>query len=330
MYKAFWKRFILFTAYKRIHYLGGCELKSESRGFVTIATGKDHYYRIANNLLCSYRLNAGRYPFAIICDRENEHTKAFDKVMLMKDPANSYMDKLRLFDFLPYDETIFIDADCLVYGDIDHWWDLFEKAGDCSVFGCAYDDLDTELGWFRTEGMGKYREKIRFVPSFSGGVYYLRNTQTCAEVFETAKEAASHYSDYPFAIFKRPADEPVIALGMAVMDCRPVDCEEVGLYTYHRYTRSDITIPRAEWYYKNTWRPIILIHWGNFGSQKAFYLFEAAKAQRKLEGAPEKGFAATVLYKWKLLYYALHVCDLVTLGKRIIRRIKVWVNEHKR
>ena len=305
-------------------------MRTATRGFVTIATGKEHYYRIAYNLLCSYRLNAGAYPFAIICDRENEYTANFDKVVRLEDPANSYLDKLRIFDCLPYDETIFIDADCLVYGDIDRWWELFEQAGDCSVFGCAYEDLTTERGWFRVEGMKKYRDRIHFVPSFSGGVYYLRNTETCAHVFEIAKEAAAHYREYPFAIFKDPADEPVIALGMAVMNCRPVDCGDVGLYTYKRFTRADITVPQAEWSYNGVWKPIRLIHWGNFGTMKAFYLVEAAAAHRKLLGKPAKGLAWIVLYRWKLLYYVLHICDLVTLGKRIRRRIKKRLKNRRR
>jgi hypothetical protein len=297
-------------------------LNSSHRGFVTIATGKEHYYKIAYNLLCSYRLNAGRYPFAIICDRENKYTAAFDKVVHISDPSHSYMDKLRLHDCLPYDETIFIDADCLVYGDIDRWWELFDKAGDCSVFGCAYDDLSTERGWFRTEGMGKYRDSIRFVPSFSGGVYYLRNTETCRRVFDVAKEAAANYGDYPFAIFRDPADEPVIALGMAVAGCRPVECGDVGLYTYKRFTRAEITAPKAEWYYKEQWTPIILVHWGNFGTMKAFYLTEASAARRKLKGKPEKGLAWTILYRWKILYCLLHICDLATMVKRLNRRIR--------
>ena len=305
-------------------------MNAASRGFVTIATGKEHYYRIASNLLCSYRLHAGKLPFAIICDRENRYTAQFDKVVLMEDPTNSYMDKLRLFDCLPFDETIFIDADCLVYGDIDRWWTLFDHADDCSVFGRAYEDLDTDQGWFRTEGMGEYREKIHFVPSFSGGVYFLRKTQTCRNVFDTAKSAAAHYREYPFAIFRDPADEPVIALGMAVADCRPVECRDVGLYSYRRLTRADIDIPAAEWYHEGAWIPIVLIHWGNFGTMKAFYLFESSKARWKLLGKPEHGFVWTVLYRWKLLYYALHICDLITLFKRIKRRISKKIRSARR
>ncbi len=305
-------------------------MEPATRGLVTIATGKTHYYKIAANLLRSYRLNAGRYPFAIICDRENEYAALFDKVVLIKDPSCCYLDKLRLYDYLPYDETIFIDADCLVYGDIDRWWELFEKADDCSVFGCAYDDLTTDRGWFITEGMGKYREKIHFVPSFSGGVYFLRRTDVCRMVFETAKEAVGHYSDYPFAIFKDPADEPVIALGMAVANCRPVECNDVGLYTYRRFTHADITVPRAEWSCKGVWKQIILIHWGNFGTMKAFYLFEASAARRKLSGKPEKGLFWTILYRFKLLYFVQHVHDAVTLWKRVMYRIKKLLKNSRR
>ncbi len=299
------------------------------RGFVTIATGKDHYYRIAENLLCSYRLNAGKYPFAIICDRENVHTAAFDEVVLLKDPSFSYLDKLRLFDCLPFDETIFIDADCLVYGNIDRWWDLFEQADDCSVFGRAYEDLSTNKGWFQTEGMGKYRDRIHYVPSFSGGVYYLRNTEKCRQVFEIAKESVVNYHDYSFALFRNPADEPVIALGMAVMNCRPISCDDVAIYTYKRFTRADIAVPQAEWNYENVWRPVILIHWGNFGTMKAFYLSEAAKVQWKLQGKPTNGLLWAILFRCNLLYGVLHICDLITLGKRVNHRIRIWLKKRR-
>lgn len=50
-----------------------------TRGFITIATGGDWYYQLAENLLLSYRLFSEKpMPFAILCDRENEHTKCFD------------------------------------------------------------------------------------------------------------------------------------------------------------------------------------------------------------------------------------------------------------
>lgn len=50
-----------------------------TRGFITIATGKELYYQLAQNLLKSYRLySRNPMPFAILCDRENTYTEQFD------------------------------------------------------------------------------------------------------------------------------------------------------------------------------------------------------------------------------------------------------------
>ena len=89
-----------------------------SRGFVTIATGAERYYDIARNLLRSYRLFASiHYPFAILCDREHEYTKEFDDVVLLEKANCNYLDKLQLYDYLPYDETIFF-CKCCCLSDI--------------------------------------------------------------------------------------------------------------------------------------------------------------------------------------------------------------------
>ena len=87
----------------------------KTRGFVTMAVGKDYYYLLAKNLLISYKFhNPAPFPFAIICDKENETSALFDDVVIIDSPSYSYLDKLRLAELAPYDETIFIDADSLM------------------------------------------------------------------------------------------------------------------------------------------------------------------------------------------------------------------------
>lgn len=294
-----------------------------ARGFVTIATGSDHYYKLAYELMRSYRRNGGNaWPFAILAERENEYTKAFDKVVLIPDATRSYMDKVRLFDYLPYDETIFIDADCLIYGKVDDWWDAFGKSGDFSCFGCAYEDLNTELGWFRWDGMGEYKDRIRFIPSFSGGVYYVRSTPEAGEAFRIAKDAAARYSEFPFAIFKSPADEPVLALGMAVCGFRPVDLQEVGIYVKRRDLPMDILEPRAFWTYRGKTFPVKLVHWGSFGTMKAQYLLEVERLERDMAGKPMDSLGAKLLYGTGLRYCTLLWHDGLTLLKRVRRRLR--------
>ena len=291
------------------------------RGFVTIATGSEHYYELARNLLRSYRRNGGgSVPFALIAEEENRYTAEFDKVVLMPSPAHSYLDKLQLFECLPWEETIFLDADCLVYGRIDDWWAYFEDAADFSCFGYAYEDLSTDRGWFRWEGMGKFREQISFVPSFSGGIYYVRRTPAAGRVFELAKYAAAHYAEFPFAIFHSPADEPVLAFGMAVCGCRPVDLSEVGIYVRRRDLPMDILEPRASWTYNGRSFPVKLVHWGNFGTMKAQYLLEVERLERELAGKPPM----TPLGE-RLRYGLLLRHDALTLLKRIRLRLRLLV-----
>lgn len=141
--------------------------KQQRKGFVTIATGQERYYKLARNLLHSYRLFAkDPFPFAIISDRENEYTSEFDKVIVISDASNSYNDKLKLFRELPFEETIFIDADSLAYGDLNTWWDIFCDAGDFSLFGYAWRDLNCGRGWFIPSGMKQYGTDISFIPDF--------------------------------------------------------------------------------------------------------------------------------------------------------------------
>lgn len=299
------------------------------RGFVTIATGDEHYYKLAVNLLRSYRLNTNKSaPFAIIAETANKYTAEFDNYIQIKNPSHNYLDKLRLFDYLPYEETIFIDADCLVYGEINEWWELFGKGDDFSFFGYTYTDLNTRRGWFNTEGMKEYKDLIHFVPSGSSGICYLRNTERCKRVFDIAKDAAAHYSDYAFNVFSHPADEPVLALGMAVCDCHPTDAAEVAVYNKKYPTECDILKPYAVRIIKKERRPAKLVHWGNPSTRRSQYLFEVSKLNRFLKNGEEKSFFYKLMYKYSLKRKVLFIFDIIADYKGMKRRMLRLIKKH--
>lgn len=292
------------------------------RGFVTIATGDKRYFDLAVNLLHSYHFHTkDPYPFAIICDRENEVTAEFDAVIIIDDPSRNYMDKLRLYEFMPWDETIFIDADSLAYGDLNAWWDMFSAMGDFSVFGYASRDLKTAKRWFRPDGIKEFASQVTFVPDFNGGVYYLRNTETCKRVFEIAQYCADHYHDYSFTGFYEPADEPVLALAMAVCGCEPLNVEELLFAPRRRNTLLDISKGIAK--KKNKSYSFRLVHWSNYLTMKSQYRFEVAKLIHMIEG--RKSFLRQLLYEDMLAYGVLWVYDVNALLFRIIRKFrKEW------
>lgn len=202
-----------------------------TRGFITIATGNEKYFILANNLLKSYRAVAEKpLPFAILTDRENEYTSDFDDVILFQNkPNNSYLDKLYLSEYIPYNETVFIDADSLCVSDPVGVFDDFNDCGDFSFYGRIIP-LDSKGGWFDYSRCGEYKERIKFNISGHGGLYYLRRTEQCREIMNMAIFFAENYERYGFNYFEKPADEPVVALAMAVAGCPPCQKERKILF----------------------------------------------------------------------------------------------------
>lgn len=193
----------------------------KTRGYVTIATGSEKYYKLENQLLRSYRKCAvDGLPFALICDHENEYTQDFDDVVVVSDVHKSYLDKLQLHKWSPYDETVFVDADSLFMADPAGIWEDFESSGEVSCYGYCYP-LHSNKGWYYVDGCGAYKDMIEYEVDLHGGVYYIRKGDVCDAVFSKALELAENYHAYSFANFSNPADEPVLALSMAIHKCYP-------------------------------------------------------------------------------------------------------------
>lgn len=195
----------------------------KERGLVTVATGSDHYYKMAADLLLSYRgRGEGKYPFALICDRENEYTALFDDVILVQEFRRSTVDKL-LMRHSPYQESLFLDADILVLENIDDLWDVFRDADDVSVFGTTLP-LDSLDGWFTYEGSGKYMPQVKYLLSMNGGIYYFRKSPRAEKIFEDALAVMADYASIDFKYFDTPQDEPLMAMAMVINGCKP--CEK--------------------------------------------------------------------------------------------------------
>lgn len=238
----------------------------KKKGFITIATGKEEYYALARNLLRSYRrFCKDPLPFAILADRENEYTTEFNDVLIFENgAANFYLNKLELGIYLPYDTTIFIDADCLAYGDLNQLFDYFERADDFSCFGRVLP-LGDKTGWFEYDNLGKLKSKVSYVVGLHGGIYFMRNSKKARQVFDTAKGLVPDYSKFKFkGKFDTPGDEPLIALAMALNNCKPIPFNREAICCYWEYVNGmqiDISEGRAE----ITSEPegnTNLVHWG--------------------------------------------------------------------
>lgn len=247
-----------------------------TRGFVTLAVGKESYYKLANNLLYSYRnTNTAQLPWTIVCDRENKWTADFDSVILLDQPSLSYMDKLKLFSLCPYDECIFIDADCLVFQDISMLWKHMKDVDGFSCFGEALS-LTSQDGWFLLDDIGEWKDKISFIPQMHGGLCFLKRGKKLYEILRLADYIEQHYTDYKFKYFEKPADEPILALAMAIAGSRPLTAKPeyfaflptVDKICLNKYISNQTNIYIEK---DSKRRKVWVIHFQNHNTKKAPY-----------------------------------------------------------
>ena len=107
------------------------------RGFVILATGGRPYIEYAANLAISMKVNHNtdkidkkgtQYEIALLTDAiESDHVpNVFDHVIQVpNNQALPFYPKTRLYEYSPFEETIYIDADSHCWGSPDDLWERF-------------------------------------------------------------------------------------------------------------------------------------------------------------------------------------------------------------
>ena len=254
-------------------------IRRMTKGFVTLAVGDEKYYRLAANLLLSYRYHSNNpQPFAIIADRENSYTALFDKVVIISNPYKSYMDKIEMLVHPTFDYNIFIDADCLVYRDINT---LLDVAFDgVTLYGSTFSLSENEKGWFQKDNLCEYEHRVDCILNTHGGIMFYRRDDVTKQIYDDCKNIVSHYSDFHFAMFEKPADEPIIALAMAANGCKPIErTEHYDVYGFFpTFKNYKLNIAKGLFAYTfdgNLWYDQVMIcHWQNCNTLRPVYKIE--------------------------------------------------------
>lgn len=302
------------------------------KGFVTIATGDERYYILARNLLRSYRDNCiNPVRFALIADEENEYTKEFDDIIILENAACSWMDKIELLRVCPYDENIFIDADCLIYQDINFFWELFKEATDFSCFGQKLP-LDSTEGWFTKAVTKKY--SIHFITHLHGILYFIRPGKKIDQMYELCQEIISEYHSYTFRAFNNVlADEPVFALAMSVMNFYPEERKPeyycfvpFADYIYTNYINRTVIFSNSK---DGKVENCCIVHWGNKNTLRAQYKSESSKMNYyyKRSLAWNEKIIGHLWYRMNFFKFGCTISDKIYLAQRLLKwfieRVKI-------
>ena len=238
-----------------------------SKGLVTIATGNIHYYKIAANLLRSYRLFAkDPLPFAIIAEEENEYTALFDTVVITTEARRSFLDKFLLLKLCPYDENLFFDADSLAFGDLNRYWDFFADATDFSSLGENFPLTTPGGAWYDVDGIGEYASKITYKTRVHMGVCYIKNSKHILKLYNDCIEIYNNFDQLYFHTAPSSVDECVLGLAMPMNNMLAIPEKPDMLACYPCLTKLKANIYNNTLAYTTAWHTSsdcgILVHWG--------------------------------------------------------------------
>ncbi|MNK18488.1 hypothetical protein D3C87_366950 [compost metagenome] len=196
-----------------------------NRQILTIANTKKAYFDMAINLARSFIWwhPDSSIQFKIVTDlSENLPTDLANIIQLQRvlpgELGTSFSAKLHLDKLADNGQTLFIDSDCLIFGNLDFLFERF-KNHKVSVIGSYIREGE----WF-----GSIKEvcdlfKIPHLPKFNGGIYYLEKGKAAADVFSTARTLEKRYDEIGFVRLRNnPNDEVLMALAMQLHGHTPI------------------------------------------------------------------------------------------------------------
>ena len=168
-------------------------------GIITIALGEKRYLDMAKMLALSLIQTNPGIQRAIVSDAGQEQFTGLYDIYIPYDQAlgKGLSNKLHLDKYSPFEETLFIDADCLVCGHLDEMIDLCRKHP-FVVFGGQINSGD----WYMNVADMCRKFNLSSIPLFNGGTYYFNDKTIATNIFKKARERAVDYKKLGFTEFR--------------------------------------------------------------------------------------------------------------------------------
>jgi hypothetical protein len=198
------------------------------QGYISLATGNRFYVELAVNLALSLKYNDPDRPVCLItdsnCFNDAKSIGVFDHVTELA-PAPGFfgcLNKLRVSTASPYEESMFVDSDCLlVKNDMERHWQRFSSPG----FSAA-GDLTQRGKWYGFEIASVLASlELPYLVKLNSGVFYFRQGGESSRFFRTALDYLRDHAPL-LAVSHRNklqiADEPFIGAAMGALNIKPL------------------------------------------------------------------------------------------------------------
>lgn len=256
--------------------------RMQSRAVLTLAAGKPVYWQMAINLARSFLWwhNQSDIRFYIVTDLPDKLPADLSGVELVRVSQDTlgkgFSAKLHLDELSPAMKTLFIDADCLIVGNLESVFDRFAGRA-VSVVGGSISSGE----WFGDVAALCLCFRVASLPKFNGGIYYLEQGAISKTVYKRARELEQDYDKLGLIRLRgRPNDELLMAIAMALhgLESLPEDGTIMGdLYSCPELLELDVLRGKAilrnppppnkqhrNWYPAGEIKPVIAHFLGDF------------------------------------------------------------------
>lgn len=250
------------------------------KGFITVATG-EYYCKLATHLYYSYKLfGNSECPLYVITDKQGEALlkNIFDGVIVRDDFTQTSVDKIKIFTDTPFDETIFIDADCSVVNDLSYLFTVFEdNNSDLSAISGIHSLENREKGiQFGKKAISELNLTYDF-PNFNGGVYYYRKNSKGLECVDfMINELLPKYHYYELmgrGNCVNMGDEPIVIVAMIKFGMKtvPLDTNIMYLVQKPKKVKWNIRKHKCKFQWYESMVSPSIIHWKVGGTETYNY-----------------------------------------------------------
>jgi hypothetical protein len=302
-----------------------------SRGILTLAYGHQRFIEQARSLAHSLQLHAPHLSRTLVSDSKDPeiHRQFTNFVLYRPEYGSGVHQKMFLDRYSPYDQTLFIDSDCLVLGNLDTFWSAF----DGQYFGVPgfrylrkgstdpYLDVDFILD----------KLSVTAIPKFNGGTYYFNRSSEATDFFNTARNIWDNAGSLRIQEFNRgkgfrrdgPNDEAVYGVAMSIHGVAPTWMGSGGMWTplgYKGHLHLDAIAGTCSFEKEGMQLSPEIVHFPGECIYSFVYSRERAKLKARLQGrsTPKLNLAASfaTAVLWQC---ARRSPSLSNLAKKLVR-----------
>jgi hypothetical protein len=188
------------------------------RGIITLATGKK-FVNQAKNLAYSCMLYCPNLLRAIITDQGDSVKGLYDFIIPYDKNTDPFETKLLLNRYTPFEETLFLDSDTLVYSNANYLFEYlnnqsFVYAGSCRIDGFWCVDIKSTITKFN----------IPWISQLNSGIFLFKRDDIGNQIFEFAHSLYGEADRLNISFFRGSmySDEPFLGIALGKYLQKPI------------------------------------------------------------------------------------------------------------